>query len=64
MEVNAGRFTADVKGDFVVFLIGMRFNRPLKVRQWRPVLRAMPQMLQVLDGHPELGCARDKDMHT
>ena len=32
MTVHPGRFTADIEGDFVVFLIGMRFNRPLKVR--------------------------------
>jgi Monooxygenase af470-like len=56
MEINAGRFTADAEGDFVVFLIGMRFNRLLKVRKWTPVARAMPKMLKVLDDHPELGC--------
>jgi Domain of unknown function (DUF4188) len=56
MEINAGRFTADAKGDFVVFLIGMRFNRLLKVRKWMPVALAMPKMLKVLDDHPELGC--------
>ena len=25
MDVEPGRFTADIDGDFVVFLIGMRF---------------------------------------
>jgi Monooxygenase af470-like len=40
--VNRGRFTARVDGEFVVFLIGMRINRPWKVRQWLPVARAMP----------------------
>ena len=56
MEINAGRFTADAEGDFVVFLIGMRFNRLLKARKWLPVALAMPKMLKVLDSHPELGC--------
>ena len=56
MGVRAGRYTADVDGDFVVFLIGMRFNRPLKVHRWLPVARATPGMLRVLDSHPELGC--------
>jgi hypothetical protein len=56
MAVNAGRFTADVEGDFVAFLIGMRFNHPLKVRKWLPIALAMPKMLKVLDDHPELGC--------
>ena len=55
-ELHNGRFTADVEGDFVVLLIGMRFNNPLKVRGWLPVARAMPRMLKVLDKHPELGC--------
>ena len=56
MGVRAGRFSADVEGDFVVFLIGMRFNKPWKVHRWLPVFVAMPRMLKVLDDHPELGC--------
>lgn len=56
MAVHPGRFTAQAEGDFVVFLIGMRFNKPWKVRQWLPVAMAMPRMLRVLDEHPELGC--------
>ncbi len=56
MEVQRGRFTADIDGDFVVFLIGMRFNHPLRIRKWWPVATAMPKMLKVLSQHPELGC--------
>ena len=56
MGVHGGRFTAEVEGDFVVFLIGMRFNKPWKVRKWWPVATAMPRMLRVIDEHPELGC--------
>ena len=56
MRVYPGRFTADIEGDFVVFLIGMRFNQPLRVRAWWPVASAMPPMLTVLRQHPELGC--------
>ena len=48
MEVRPGRYTADIEGDFVVFLIGMRFNHPLRVRKWLPVATAMPKMLKVL----------------
>jgi Domain of unknown function (DUF4188) len=55
-SVFAGRFTAQADDGFVVFLIGMRFNRPWKVRQWWPVASAMPKMLRVLDQRPELGC--------
>lgn len=56
MAVQRGRFTADIDGDFVVFLIGMRINKPLKVHKWWPVFVAMPRMLRVLGTHPELGC--------
>lgn len=56
MDVHDGRFSADAAGDFVVFLIGMRVNRPLKVGTWLPVARAMPRMLKTIDSHPELGC--------
>src|SRR6266545_5856850 len=56
MRVETGRCTADIDGDFVVFLIGMRFNKPWKVHRWWPVFTAMPRMLRVLDKHPELGC--------
>jgi hypothetical protein len=56
MTVHPGRFTADIEGDFVVFLIGMRFNQPLKVRSWLRVVSAMPKMLKVIGEHPELGC--------
>ena len=56
MEVQRGRYTADMDGDFVVFLIGMRLNHPLRIRKWWPVAMAMPRMLKVLSQHPELGC--------
>jgi hypothetical protein len=56
MEVQRGRFTADIDGDFVVFLIGMRLNHPLRIRKWWPVAVAMPRMLKELSRHPELGC--------
>ena len=47
MEIQRGRFTADIDGDFVVFLIGMRVNHPLRVSKWWPVASAMPKMLKV-----------------
>jgi hypothetical protein len=39
----------------VVFLIGMRINRPWKVHRWWPPISAMPRMLRELGEHPELG---------
>jgi hypothetical protein len=56
MTVHPGRYSATIDGEFVVFLIGMRINRPLKLNKWLPVAAAMPRMLRVLDEHPELGC--------
>lgn len=56
-DVNKGRFTVDFgdREEVVVFLIGMRINKPWKVRQWFPVFTAMPRMLRYLDQHPEKG---------
>jgi len=56
VRIHPGRYTADMPDDFVVFIIGMRFNRPWKIHKWVPVAAAMPRMLKVLDQHPELGC--------
>ena len=49
------RLTANLEGEFVVFLIGMRVNNPLKAHKWLPVVRAMPRMIKELYRQPELG---------
>lgn len=49
------RMTAELEGDFVVFVIGMRINRPWKPHKWLPVFLAMPRMLRELAAHPEAG---------
>ena len=54
--INPGRLTVEVDGPFVVFLIGMRLNRPWKIHKWWPVAMAMPRMLKELSAHPEAGC--------
>ena len=54
-EVIAKRMCAEVEGEFVVFLIGMRVNKPWKVWSWWPVAQAMPKMLIELAKDPELG---------
>ena len=54
-KVAAKRVTAKIDGDFVVFLIGMRINRPWKLHKWLPVFRAMPRMIRELEQHPESG---------
>lgn len=54
-EVIPTRVSAGIEGDFVVFLIGMRINKPWKIHKWLPVFLAMPKMLKELRGQPESG---------
>ena len=54
--VIPGKMTVEVEGDFVVFLIGMRINKPWKLHKWLPVFLAMPRLLKELAAHPEAGC--------
>lgn len=53
--VPTGRLTAEIDGEFVVFLIGMRINRPWKIHKWLPVFLAMPKMLRELASDPDSG---------
>ena len=53
--IRRERLTANLSGEFVVFLIGMRINNPLKVHKWLPVATAMPRMVKELSQQPELG---------
>lgn len=53
--VLPGRMTASLEEPIVVFLIGMRVNKPWSVRSWWWVTRSMPNMLERLADHPELG---------
>ena len=49
------RMAAEMDGEFVVFLIGMRINKIWKVHKWLPVIIAMPRMLRELRNDPESG---------
>ena len=54
--VIGDRMAARMEGDFVVFLIGMRINKPWKVHKWWPVFSAMPKMLREIEAAgPEVG---------
>jgi hypothetical protein len=55
MTIIAQRMTAELDGDFVVFLLGLRINRPGKIHRWLPAARSMLPMLQELTAKPELG---------
>jgi hypothetical protein len=54
-KVIMGRMSAELDGDFVVFLIGMRINKPWKLHKWFPIARAMRPMLRVLSTQKNLG---------
>ena len=54
-RIVSERMCAQIEGDFVVFLIGMRINKPWKVHKWLPVFLAMPKMLKELQGQPDSG---------
>jgi len=54
-EVIPGRMTHDYDGDLVVFLIGMRINKPWRLDLWLPVFTAMPAMLAELSKDKESG---------
>lgn len=54
-KIYNGRFTADNDQEFVVFIIGMRFNKLLAFRKWVPVFMAMGPMIKELYQHPKWG---------
>jgi hypothetical protein len=49
------RMAAEMDGPFVLFVIGMRINKPWKVHKWLPVFLAMPRMLKELQKRPDSG---------
>ena len=54
-SVIPARMTHDYDGDLVVFLIGMRINKPWRPDLWLPVFSAMPGMLAELSTDKESG---------
>ena len=54
-DVFKGRMTADLGGDFAVFIIGMRLNKIWKVRSWLPVVRAANTIMGELGENKDLG---------
>ena len=54
-EIFKKRLTARMDGEFVVFLIGMRMNKPWKIHKWMPIVMAMPKMLKELEKKKEWG---------
>jgi Monooxygenase af470-like len=54
-RIQSERMCAQIDGDFVVFIIGMRINKPWKIHKWWPVFSAMPRMLKELAKQPDSG---------
>ena len=54
-KLNPDRMTAVAEEDFVLFLIGMRFNNLFAIHRWLPIFNAMPKMLRELHTQRELG---------
>jgi len=52
-DVLCERVTAETDGEFCVFLIGMRVNRPWKLHRWLPVALAMARMIRELGTLPK-----------
>jgi hypothetical protein len=53
--IDTRRMTVEMDGPFVVFIIGMRINKPWKIHKWLPVALAMPRMLKELAGRSDTG---------
>ena len=54
-DIIASRMTHDYDGELVVFLIGMRINKPWRPDLWLPVFNAMPRMLAELSKDKDSG---------
>jgi len=55
MNIHTQRLRAEIEGDFVVFLIGMRINKWWMIHKWLPVALGMLAMVKELKSKPELG---------
>ena len=54
-SIERGRMTAGHEGPIVVFVIGMRINRLVRITRWWPAFRAMGRMLGELGADPDSG---------
>lgn len=54
-QISTERSAHAHTGELVVFLIGMRINKPWRPNLWLPVFTKMPKMLAELSADPESG---------
>lgn len=62
VQIIEERMSAQIDGDFVVFLIGMRINKWWKIHKWVPVALAMSRMQRELKTLPveQTGCLESR----
>jgi hypothetical protein len=48
-QIIPNQFTAQIEGDFVLFILGMRINKPWKIWQWWPIFSTMPRLIRELE---------------
>ncbi|MBR2566552.1 MAG: DUF4188 domain-containing protein [Paenibacillus sp.] len=53
--IHKGRYTAQMEGEFVVFIIGMRINRLWAIHKWLPVFNSMGPMIKELYQNKDTG---------
>ncbi|MCW2544269.1 MAG: hypothetical protein JWM40_1821 [Frankiales bacterium] len=54
-NINEGRWTAHIDGDFVVFIIGAKLRNPFRALKALPIMAKMPKMLKEIEAEPEHG---------
>ncbi|MBM3672824.1 MAG: DUF4188 domain-containing protein [Actinobacteria bacterium] len=54
-KYTPGRYTADIDGEFVVFIIGARVNKPWRLVKALRALGNLKKMVKHLEAHPEKG---------
>ncbi|MBV9594366.1 MAG: DUF4188 domain-containing protein [Actinobacteria bacterium] len=54
-QIPRGRWTAEIEGDFVVFIIGAKVRNPVRARRAVPLLIQMRAMLRDLERDPSKG---------
>nr|WP_205524726.1 DUF4188 domain-containing protein [Paenibacillus sp. ALJ109b] len=54
-NIHKGRYSAEIDGEFVVFIIGMRVNRLWAIHKWLPVFKSMGPMIKELYMNPDTG---------
>lgn len=54
-NIHKGRYSAEIEGEFVVFIIGMKINRLWAMHKWFPVFKSMGPMIKELYMNPDTG---------